>query len=505
MPSFGAFAFWDDFLVKKNHMTLHYEFWPSDFIAGKFKDRYQIDDTKEVFVSVGGLTRPDLVFYGIGPNSLDEHRSRYQLAGFDVRVGADARPWRSSRVELDGGVKKADISDGHWQSDPSLTAEAATGAFAVPFGFNRGYIAPYLRAYAALDPHPRDLATGSGARVAVDLESGADAQHGFSGWMRYGATLKGYVDLNDRGRILSLTVGALFCDPMGPDPVPFTELVSLGGDKWMHGYFEGRLVGRSALVASLEYEWPIGPSFNAVLEGAIGNVFGAHLEDFDVGLLRLSWSLGLGFGKDPPVRIVIGFGTETFTHGTQVELGPRSARRAPEFLRGEMKPENRSPPRRPARRRVRSPRGALFARHAALAGHGPRPGLGRLPPRADGQRPEPRELRAGPLCVAALLGRRRQPALSAALRAAGRSRGARGRRTSTALDEVADSAWFTNRIGAPPDRAGAVVAGAPCTRRSFSSTRTHARDGSLGHRQGQAEGDLARIPGRRSRARASTS
>ena len=45
-----------------------------------------------------------------------------------------------------------------------------------------------------------------------------DVQHETSAWIRYGGALKGYVDLNDRGRILSLTIGTAFSDPWGPDP-----------------------------------------------------------------------------------------------------------------------------------------------------------------------------------------------------------------------------------------------------------------------------------------------
>jgi outer membrane protein assembly factor BamA len=156
-------------------------------------------------------------------------------------------------------------------------------------------------------------------RLVGEAESGSDIQHALAGWIRYGATVKGYVDLNDHARILSLTLGLLFADPLGSEQIPFTELVSLGGDKWMHGYFDGRLLGRSAAVSSLEYAWPIGPRLGGVLQTAMGNVFNEHLSGFDFGLMRLSWALGLSLGFDPPVQLVLGFGTSTFDQGTRVD------------------------------------------------------------------------------------------------------------------------------------------------------------------------------------------
>ena len=319
LPSFGIYAFWDDALVKNNHFRLHYETWPPDFGSGKIKDEYDVDDNTALLFNAAGVIRPDQVFYGLGPNSLHDHQSRYKIARFDASAAVRFKYWRSGQLEVGGGVHKVDISNGHWGSDPSLLQEAATGAFPVPFGFNRGYIAPFARAVATFDPHPRDIPTGSGVRVVLGAESGADVQHELSGWIRYAAAVKGYVDLNDRGRILSLTLGTLFADPIGPNPIPFTELVSLGGDEWMYGYFEGRLRGRSAAVASLDYKWPIGPRINGVLQVATGNVFDTHLDDFDIGLFRLSWSLGMALGFDPPVEALIGFGTETFNQGTRVD------------------------------------------------------------------------------------------------------------------------------------------------------------------------------------------
>jgi hypothetical protein len=129
--------------------------------------------------------------------------------------------------------------------------------------------------------------------------------------------------------VLSLSVLAMFSDPLGSRPVPFTELVTVGGDVAspgsfqgpMPGFFPGRLVDRSASVATLRYKWPIGPWIAGSLQGAVGNVFGQHLDGFDARLLRFSGAVGIESDTSPDssFELVFGVGTETFEHGAQVD------------------------------------------------------------------------------------------------------------------------------------------------------------------------------------------
>jgi len=150
-----------------------------------------------------------------------------------------------------------------------------------------------------------------------------------SGWLRYGATAAGYLDLTGTKRVLALTVMTQFADPLGPSPIPFTELVYLGGDHAMRGFYLGRLLGRSAAVATASYAWPIAPWVDGDLQLAVGNVFGEHLTGFEPGLLRFSGALGVSVGglqktsvmgsQDAPVEFLIGIGSETFDHGGQID------------------------------------------------------------------------------------------------------------------------------------------------------------------------------------------
>jgi len=333
-PSVGLFAFWNDAGFSGDSVTLHVEAWPDAWFAAIFTQRMQLGGRHAVLLHGAYTERPDKVFYGLGPSSLHADQSRYGARKLDVGGAYEWRFWRSSRLETMVGVRDESVYDGRYGSDPSLTAEAATGAFPVPYGFGREYTAEYNRVAGSIDTRPPG-SQGTGARVELTGEQDSDLRSSPSaGWVRYGATAEGFVDLDGYGRLLGLSITTLFADPLGSQPIPFTQLVYLGGDLPMAGYYDGRLRDRSAAVATASYSWPVGPWLDGSLQLAVGNVFGTHLEGFDAGLLRFSGAFGLtvdgcalsskpgcqtrGF-QDAPLEFVVGIGSETFDHGGQID------------------------------------------------------------------------------------------------------------------------------------------------------------------------------------------
>ena len=141
------------------------------------------------------------------------------------------------------------------------------------------------------------------------------------GWVKYGATLGGYLDLYHQ-RVIGLSAIVDFADPLDEEgAIPFTELVSLGGVRPLRGFLENRLLDRSSAVALFEYRWPIHVLLDGTIHYALGNVFGEHLEDFDFGLLRQS--LGIGFlaagARDHTFELLVAGGTDTFDGGGEVD------------------------------------------------------------------------------------------------------------------------------------------------------------------------------------------
>jgi hypothetical protein len=321
-PSVGVYAFWNDAGFAGDDWHAHVEVWPTDWLAASVTDRIRIDELDAVQFRIEGLRRPDHVFYGLGPDTPQADQSRYGEDRVEGSALYERRFWRASRIQTAVGVRSARLYEGHYGTDPGLQTEAATGAFALPAGFGTTYVAETNRALLVLDTREPWPAPGSGFRAELQAEQGNEVrQSPASGWIRYGATAGGYIDLNHHGRVVALAVTALFADPLANRAVPFTELASLGGDGPMRGYYSGRLVDRSAIAASAHYVWPLGPWFGGTLQAAVGNVFEDHLRGFRPGRLRFSSDVGLTSlgGSDYPVELIAGLGSETFERGGSVD------------------------------------------------------------------------------------------------------------------------------------------------------------------------------------------
>jgi hypothetical protein len=329
-PSVGAYGFWDDAFFKGDDLRVHVSFWTDDWIGASLVQRVTFHKKDSFQLKFLGVRRPDHVFYGIGPSSLQSAQSRYGQDKLDFGALLDFPLWRSSRIDAGVGVRTATFRDGHYGGDAGILENVAAGVFPLPDGFARGYAAEYNDILFALDSRRAFPAEGSGVRLEAQAEQGSDVRGApASGWIHTAAGAGGFWDVNGYRRVLSLSALAMLSDPLGTAPVPFTELVTVGGDvpspggfpAPMPGFFPGRLVDRSAAVATLRYKWPIGPWIAGSLQGAVGNVFGEHLQGFEPKLLRFSGAFGIESDSSPDssFEFVIGFGTETFDHGGQID------------------------------------------------------------------------------------------------------------------------------------------------------------------------------------------
>jgi hypothetical protein len=334
-PSVGLFGFWNDAGFKGHDLAAHFSIWTSEWVAGSVSEAFHFGaKRKDVFtLKLAALRRPDRTFFGLGPSSLQDDISRYGETRLEASGTVDVPLWRSSQFEAGAGFRSVDIYNGDFGGDPSIQEESARGAYPLPYGFGRGYSDEFNHALIALDTRRR-LSDGTGLRLEFQTEEGNDVRYApASSWIRYQGTAGVFYDVNGRGRIISLSASALFADPLeNGGSIPFTELVTLGGNTpilssmasgtgLMPGFYPGRLVDRSAAVATLQYRWPIWAWLAGTMQVATGNVFGEHLEEFRPGLLRLSGALGIestGISENA-LHILIGIGSETFDHGGQVD------------------------------------------------------------------------------------------------------------------------------------------------------------------------------------------
>jgi hypothetical protein len=88
----------------------------------------------------------------------------------------------------------------------------------------------------------------------------------------------------------------------------------------MSGFREGRLLGRSAAAATLEYRYPIWAFLDGSAQLAVGNVFNEHLDGLEPKNLRLSFDFGFRAAgvRDHSFSVLMGAGTETFGQGARL-------------------------------------------------------------------------------------------------------------------------------------------------------------------------------------------
>ncbi|HEU4579272.1 MAG TPA: hypothetical protein VFS67_13500 [Polyangiaceae bacterium] len=338
-PSFGVYAFWNDFLVADNDLRLRVAYGGTDLWQARLTDRFPVGSGT---LSLTGLydARPDNVYYGLGPNQEDAGSRYYrrQTRAFAVLQ----LPWvRSSGLRFGLGVREVEL-DGSVRccGDPSLDEQVQAGAYPLPPGMDQVFgvfdqaVELVLDSRWPLLPENLELASDyvSPPRTGVRWALRADLaeltgqslaiREGLAGaWLHYGTSLGGYWDVTGQQRTLGLTAIVDFVDPLGSGAVPLTDLVTLGGERPLQGYLANRLFGRSSAALRLEYRWPVAVWLDGELLYEMGNVFGAGLSGFELGQLRSSFGFGLSAvgQQDHRFQLLLALGISPYEAGAQVD------------------------------------------------------------------------------------------------------------------------------------------------------------------------------------------
>lgn len=320
-PSVGFYSFWDDVGLRGHDLRLSASTWGADWLSGRITERFRFSAERSLTLTATAVRRPDYAYYGLGPATREADLSRFGADRFEARALFRSYYWGASSVESSLGYRGVSFRPGSYHHDLSVTERAASGSFPLPPGFDSGYRAAFSGIRLSLDSRARTGGSESGVRLEFESEQAAnlDAARA-SGWIRYGGSVGGFLDLDGNCRVVGLSLTALAADPLGTGPVPFTELVTLGGAAMMPGFRPGRLYGESALVATMRYSWPIWMWLDGSVQASVGNVYGAHWHGASWEKSRFSAALGFesNNSRDSIFQALVGFGTETFESGATV-------------------------------------------------------------------------------------------------------------------------------------------------------------------------------------------
>ena len=304
-PSFGLYFFYDDLGAENNDLVLQAGAWPPDkyhFIA---TDSFNVFRNNQGTVTTRGefTYRPDKVYCGLGPDSGSDRRFfRLRLTEAELCLRAILRDLH--RVSLGLFFRNAKITGG---KSPSVEAPD------LPPGYGNTYNLISARVKLEFDSRdPERLRTpGSGLRLEAFSSFNIDPADTDLLFVRWGGELSGFLDLSGINHVLALRLYSEILEEIGDTTTPFTELIALGGAEHLRGFLGGRFSGYSALVATLDYRYPIHRYFDANIFTSIGNVFDGRLDNLHPKRMVMAWGIGIrsNTSRDVSFDIMVAFGT----------------------------------------------------------------------------------------------------------------------------------------------------------------------------------------------------
>ena len=318
LPCVGFYYAGDGVIAPDNQLRAHAATWGPAWINATAADRYALDRADRLQLRFEFKRSEDNLFFGIGPDAGDEARSRYGLERVEGSAGYRRTLAGASRLDVESGVHRIGFVEGECCGDRSLDARIADGELMAPPGYRAPYTTAFGRVGLTLDTRRRAPDPGGGgflhleARPSVDLDAARS-------WIAYGGAIGGAVDLTGHRRTVRAQLAFDAVDSMTGGAIPFTEYPSLGGEL-MPGFLPGWMTGRSTVAAQLGYSWPVWLWFDGLARFTVGNAFGAQLDGFAPGKLRMSGDIGLTTStvRDQGFEILFGLGSETFDQGAGV-------------------------------------------------------------------------------------------------------------------------------------------------------------------------------------------
>jgi hypothetical protein len=271
---------------------------------------------------VGINQRPDYVFYGIGRDTPETARARYAARKVFARGSIGGHVQEVGETLFSVGITDTDLESSTYSGDASIDEQIAAGGIEpLRGGYERDYRTARVGARVTLDTRFDGKRARSGARLDAEIEYVRDLDASGS-WTRVELMAGGGL-LLDRvaERKLDVHVAVELVEPDRDSTViPFPELATISGTRWLKGLPTGRVYDRSAAAFIVDYHWPLAAWLDAHAHVGAGNVFDAHLRGFALRHLRGSFGGALTIAglTDRLIGVSLAFGTEPLGDGVDI-------------------------------------------------------------------------------------------------------------------------------------------------------------------------------------------
>lgn len=303
--SVGAKAKWRNMLVPGHELRVSAETGGIDTWHFTARDRWEIGPHVTLGAR-GDLQRvPNRAFFGLGPLSPGD-RTNFDQARYDGVVFQGLQLDNHLRVELSEGYRFERTGPG-W--GPSVETRFSPGS--IP-----AYGDDLRLALVALDfqiDSRRFPEENGGARLVGNVTGAQDTAVAERRFLTASLDFEAAVEVSHPDRVLVARGLAVETVALGREPVPFTHQAMLGW-KDHTGFIWGRFRGDTALLAEVQYRYPIAYFVDAQWTLSAGNVFGPRFEGLSVGAMTGTIGVGLrtrraGF---TPIEVTFALGTSRF-------------------------------------------------------------------------------------------------------------------------------------------------------------------------------------------------
>lgn len=230
---------------------------------------------------------PDELFFGIGPDASKKPKTNYRrtLASGELTLGR--RLGEDLDVNLVGDIEHNAIYDGR-NSRYVSTLEEFPG---LP-GADDEITLAGVGLRAVYDGRNNEFRPSSGSLGILEGSVNEDVDRDVFGYTAVFAEYRQFVHLF-YDRVLMLRLNGWFTDPLPDREIPFYKLPTHGHEATVRGYSRDRWRDQDAVLASIEYRWPIWRVIDALLFTDASHVAPSIFDDFDAS--KIQYSYGGGF------------------------------------------------------------------------------------------------------------------------------------------------------------------------------------------------------------------
>lgn len=328
-PNAGVYFRWNDFISEGHRIRAGFNIGGARWLSGALAYRYgPKSGAWEFQIGTRAITRPDGLYFGLGSQASEDNRSRFSWTNYDATARLSARLWRQSSFTVELGYRNRQFgsrTQGRETiqeviDDPNTTNEAIA-INELPPGFEDGISIVRQRTRLTIDTRPSRPAPGNGIRISGEYmvgfnpESPSDLM-----FINYAGSLSAFMDLTGYQHVVGIHLSAAVSNAFAGE-TPFTELPVLSSNGPMRGFVGNFLSGQSHASILLDYHWPVWNWLDGTLHVAVGNVYDGRFENFSLKDQRLSFGVGLAgvSQRDHFFEFLVGFGTDTFDNGPDVE------------------------------------------------------------------------------------------------------------------------------------------------------------------------------------------